>query len=87
MGRPTAEIDHGCQLATSYWPASHAAIEIPEIAAPLYLRTEHKPLTSWQVHRECEIYEILNFGKSKYGRDPLAVPRTYLIEQAAPPNF
>ena len=43
MGRPTAEIDHGCQLATSYWPASHAAIEIPEIAAPLYLTKGSMP--------------------------------------------
>jgi Protein of unknown function (DUF3631) len=51
------------------------------------MRTEHKPLTSWQVHRECEIYEILNFGKSRYGRDSVSVTRTYLIQQAAPPNF
>ena len=30
------------------------------------MRTERKPLTKWQVHRENEIYEILNFGKSTY---------------------
>lgn len=53
------------------------------------MRTERKPkpLTKWQVHRESEIYEILNFGKSTYGRDPLAVRWTYLIRQAPPPIF
>jgi hypothetical protein len=51
------------------------------------MRAERKPLTKWQVHRENEIYEILNFGKSTYGRDPLAVRWTYLIRQAPPPIF
>jgi hypothetical protein len=35
----------------------------------------------------CHVYEIFILEKPRTKLDPLAVMRTYLIRQAAPPNF